>query len=220
MENDQTDISRLRAYCQEQAGNGPSRLPPEPKLAELMDVSRGRLRTLLKTLEQEGLIWRQVGKGTFVGPRGIDPMAPKWAQGISLNDIMQARLLLEPQLAAQAAIHARPADVMALERTLEEMSAVTSYAAWKVLDDRLHRQIAEATHNALLLLLIETLRTPGKKALDVRLNEVFGKHATPLDTDSQHRAIIAAIRDGAPERAEKEMRNHIELVRDRLFDLR
>ena len=214
------DLVRLRSFVEEAASSGNPQLPPEPKLAEILDVSRGRLRTLLKKLESEGMIWRHVGKGTFAGPRELDSTSPKWSEGISLGDIIDARRVLEPQLAAQAAINARPADIAALEHCMAEMEEASSYLQWKRLDERLHRLIAEATHNSLLLLLYDTLRAQGRSELDLRLKEVFGHENAPKDTTDQHSAIVSAIKSGNPDRAEAEMRDHIAHVRALLFGLR
>ena len=60
------DLVRLRALLDETIERGEERLPPEPRLSEELGVTRGRLRTLLRHLENEGAIWRHVGKGTSV----------------------------------------------------------------------------------------------------------------------------------------------------------
>lgn len=214
------DLSRIRAYIDEVALEGAGQLPPEPKLAAIVNVSRGRLRTLLKTLETEGVIWRHVGKGTFVGPRVVDPASQGWSVGISLGEIMDARHLLEPAMAAQAAINAKPADITAMERCMSEMWEAKSYRQWKRLDERLHRLIAEATHNSLLLLLFDTLQTHGRAGLDGRLEEVFGHDRAPDDTTGQHQAIVSAIKAGNPDKADASMQEHLAHVRSRLFGLR
>lgn len=43
-----------------------SRLPNELELAEVMGVSRGTIRAALHLLQQQGLIWRRQGVGTFI----------------------------------------------------------------------------------------------------------------------------------------------------------
>lgn len=86
--------------------------------------------------------------------------------------------------------------------------------------ERLHRLIAEATHDSLLLLLYETLHTQGRSGLDVRLQEVFGQESAPSETNKQHQTIVTAIKSGNPDRAEEAMRAHLTQVRAKLFGLR
>ena len=214
------DMTRLRAYIDSAAERGEMQLPPEPRLSEALDVSRGRLRTLLKRVEDEGLIWRHVGKGTFIGQRASNPAAPGWSADISLADVMQARQMLEPKLAAQAALAARAADIAAMEKCLVDMDRSHSYAQWKLLDERLHRLIAEATHNPLILVLYDTLRSSGRQGLDNRLAQVFGHQIAPHATTDQHRDLVAAIANHDPVAAENQMIQHLAFVRDCLFGLR
>lgn len=216
------DLTRLRQYVEERmARGGDLRLPPEPKLGEALGVSRGRLRTVLKRLEDEGLIWRHVGKGTFVGTRQVTPEDDRWTSSISVDDLMEARLVLEPQLAAQAAVHATPTDVQAMEQCLVEMTGTGPFMPWKRLDERLHRIIAEATHNHLLLMLYDTMRTQLRVNLDTRMGEVFDGIAGPRrDTEGEHRLLVDAIRAHNPTKAEALMREHLRSVRTKLFGLR
>ncbi|QGP80483.1 GntR family transcriptional regulator [Sphingobium sp. CAP-1] len=60
----EADLTRLRTFIDDTLERGEQRLPPEPRLSEELGVLRGQLRTLLKKLEDEGAIWRNVGKGT------------------------------------------------------------------------------------------------------------------------------------------------------------
>lgn len=48
-----------------------SRLPNELELAEMMGISRGTLRAALHLLQQQGLVWRRQGIGTFVSEKPI-----------------------------------------------------------------------------------------------------------------------------------------------------
>ncbi|RQU61166.1 FadR family transcriptional regulator [Burkholderia cenocepacia] len=215
------DVVRLREYVDRASQRGEERLPPEPKLCDALGVSRGRLRTMLKHLEDEGLIWRHVGKGTFVGPRPMAVDDKHAATSISVDDIIAARLLLEPQLAGQAAIHATAADIATLDRCLADMAATDSFPHWKRLDETLHRTIAEATHNALLVMMYDVLRSWVKASLDTRIEEVYGHAPTPKQTtDKAHIAIVESIRSHNPGKAEDAMREHLRAVRTHLFGLR
>lgn len=215
------DVARLREYIEQRDAERDPRLPPEPKLCEALGMSRGRLRTVLKRLENEGLIWRHVGKGTFIGPRQIEGNDSSLSAAVSVDDLLGARLVLEPQLAAQAAIHATPADIAALELCLADMATAGPFMHWKRLDERLHRAIAEATHNGLLLLLYDTMRAQMRANLDTRIEAVYSAMTgSRPDTDGEHAQLVAAIRAHNPDRAEQAMREHLRSVRTRLFGQR
>ena len=216
----ETDLSSLKTYLDQTAERGEDRLPSEPKLSEALGISRGRLRTLLKRLEAEGAIWRHVGKGTFVGPRKLVEQNPV-STSFSVDDILQARMALEPQLAAQAAIHSTPSDVLEMDTCIAEMKLAPSMLHWKRLDERLHRAIAQATRNNLLLLLYDTLRMQMKYTLDRRIDQIFGAEPGPKeDTDSEHALVVDAIRQHDPASAELLMREHLMKLRGKLFGLR
>ncbi|MBZ6454898.1 MULTISPECIES: FadR/GntR family transcriptional regulator [Pseudomonas] len=212
------DALRLSEYIEQAAARGDTRLPPEPKLCEELGISRGRLRTLLRRLEEQGRIWRHVGKGTFIGSRQAVMDDHAWASAISISDIIGARILLEPQLAGQAAIHATPADLAAMRQSLVDMAAAGSYLEWKRQDETLHRAIAVATHNTLLLMLYDSLRLQAQLGLDAKIESVFGQADAPKsETHSEHLAILEAIAGHDPLLAEQRMRSHLQSVRARMF---
>src|ERR1700761_2614262 len=121
MEAIHAEEQRLRDYIDGALRERRDRLLPEPQLAQLLEIPRGRLRTHLKRLEKDGLIWRHVGKGTFIGPRTTPLLGP--VGSVSPSDVMEGRLMIEPLLAGKAAVHARPSDIDAMERCLEENRA-------------------------------------------------------------------------------------------------
>ena len=215
----QDGLTQLRNYLDETVANGQRRLPSEPKLSDALGIPRGKLRTLLKKLEQEGAIWRHVGKGTFIGPRELEEK-PNIESTFSVDDILQARTILEPQLAALAAIHGSGEDIKQMELCLLEMQTVSSLIQWKRIDEKLHRIIAKASGNSLLLNLYDTLRLHMKYSLDSRIDRIFGTEKGPKeDTDDEHNAIVEAIRNHDPSEAELKMRQHLIFLRKKLFGL-
>ena len=213
------DLDRLRELIAETRAAGGHRLPPEPRLSGELNVSRGRLRTLLKKVEEEGLIWRHVGKGTFIGQRNL-PQTPDIAQSVSVDQVMQARSLIESQLAAHAAMHSTPTDISALQQVLDAMVRCTTFEEWKILDDRLHQTVAAATHNPLLVLLYDTLKRNIPFHLTGRLAELYDpveNSRARLASEEEHLVVVEAIGMHDPEAAERGMLAHIQSVRTRLF---
>lgn len=215
------DLIRLKTVLDETVARGESRLPPEPQLSEAIGVTRGRLRTLLRALEEEGAIWRHVGKGTFIGSRETVEVRSLNAPSFSVADVFAARILLEPLLAAEAAVHATAENLVAIRQCHELLCRTEAYLKWKRLDDRLHREVAKAASNPLLLILYDTLNTQIRQALDARLEQVFGHAEAPMsDANAEHGRIVDAICQHDPAEAERAMRDHLVSVRGKLFGIR
>jgi DNA-binding FadR family transcriptional regulator len=209
---------RLRAYIDDALRQQRERLLPEPQLSELLDIPRGRLRTHLKRLEKDGLIWRHVGKGTFVGPRTAQLVDSAPLGSVSPSHAMDGRFVIEPILAGKAAVHARRSDIEAMERCLDETEVMTSYVAWKSGDDRLHRTIAEAAQNPLLLTLYDVVHGYVRKLISERMEQAVGQSPAPVEnSNDEHAAIVAAIKKRDPEGAEGAMRKHLTSIRALLF---
>src|SRR5690349_1200107 len=78
-----------------------ARLPPERELGVQLGVSRAELRKAMAVLEDEGRIWRHVGRGTFTGARPVLNLESiSFISSITKAEhIMDARFMLEPGLA-------------------------------------------------------------------------------------------------------------------------
>jgi DNA-binding FadR family transcriptional regulator len=198
-----------------------SRLPPERDLAVQLNLSRSALREGLEVLEAEGRVWRHVGRGTFVGRRP----APEPADlslitaRTSPAEMLETRLLVEPQLARMAAMRATGAEVEQMQRLLEKSEAARDAKTWELWDGRLHRAVAEAARNGLLLSIFDAFNAMRSQA---RWSELREHTLTPerhQDYCAHHRAYVEAIASRDPLRAELVMRRHIEAVRDGLLDI-
>lgn len=210
------DLRRLRSYLDDARRNDRQRLPSEARLAEEVGVTRSRLRSLLKQLESEGLVWRHVGKGTFVGERTMTANLGDLAGMLSPQDAFEARLVLEPQLAAMAARRASPREIDEMRLCLEKMAGITAFEEWAVWDERLHRLVAKAAHNELLLALYDTVRQCAPSGMRTRIRTVFSG-SPRAETNHEHEAWFAAIAARDPQRAEHLMREHLHSIRQTLF---
>lgn len=209
---------QLKEYIAVQGFHHNDRLPPERDLATQFTVTRSDLRKALSILEADGLIWRHVGRGTFIGARPVLNLADVAYLGelASPSQVLTARIAVEPELARLAAMYGARADFEAIRHWTQRCRTAPDWRSYEAADNNLHHAIAKATHNKLLLYLFDTLNT-------VRRSTVWGQRRTtvrpPPDHFSmdQHDAIHAAIvaRDGAE--AAALMRVHLMAVRDRVL---
>ncbi len=190
------------------------RLPPERDLALSMGVGRRAVRRAMEVLEAEGTIWRQQGKGTFVGCR---PMAANGnlsalAERTSPAEVMETRLILEPGLARLAALRASRDDIDALERLARKTASAGDDDGWELWDSAFHRRIAEAAGNMMLLSVLDAIqrvrKEPEWRRLRASARTEEGRRVNALEHDE----IVASIarRDGLG--AQRAMARHIATV--------
>lgn len=205
-------LTLLRAYLAKAALPASGRLPPERALAQELGVSRAELRHALARLEEAGQLWRHVGKGTFLGPRplaAIGDVAALAARS-SLDEIRQARLVLEPQLAALAARNATAPQQALLRAALRDGSAAgQSWRGFEGQDARLHREIAAAAGNLALLHLFDQLATLRRTLTWDRQRPRPGGPPPDHPSFAEHARIVAAILAGDAEGAATAMAEHV-----------
>lgn len=217
-----TALARLRTYLAQIEMPLDSRLPPERELAETLGVTRAGLRKALAVLESENQIWRHVGKGTFIGSRPIETMADVAAITRRTNpaEVMRTRLVLEPEVARMAALNATSAHIAEMRLCMLRTRAAQTWRQYEAWDNRLHRVIAEATQNSLLLALLDTLNAVRRAVVWGRLRVDKVKPAPNHHSFDDHEAIVAAIEDRDMNRAAAAMRAHLENVEGNLLRAR
>lgn len=211
---DASPLSRLQTYLAGfnlAAGN---RLPPERALCTQIGLTRAQLRGALAKLEADGLVWRHVGKGTFVGLRPLDNRADITAMTQRTNplEIMKTRMLLEPEVAAAAALNATPSDVVEMRTCLQHTRSAQNKREYDAWDSRLHRSIATATHNTMLLSLMDTLAAVRNAMSWGRLAANPGPPAANHHSHAEHEAIVTAIQERDIAGAREAMRSHLATV--------
>ena len=213
-------LTQLRAYLAQKELGPTARLPPERELADILGVSRGELRKALATLERQGELWRHVGKGTFLGARPVaelDSVAAIAAQ-TSPAKVMHARLVIEPELAREAALHASAEGIAAMCRCLTGARAAETWRHYEAWDNRLHRAIAEASQNALLLAVFDTLNAVRRAVVWGRLRDERPRPPADHHSFAEHDAIVAAIEERNMVAAASAMRLHLRHVQALLLD--
>lgn len=211
-------LTQLRAYLAVAQLPPDGRLPPERELATLLGVTRAELRQALMVLERDGQLWRHVGKGTFVGPRPPDVLdVAALARKSNPLAIMRARIALEPELARLAALNATEADIASLRDLLRGSRLAKTWREYEVYDARIHNQIAEATHNPVLLALFETMNAVRRAVTWGRARPIEGGPPANHHSFSDHERILDSIINRDMSSAADEMRAHLESVENRLL---
>ncbi|MBY0380376.1 MAG: FCD domain-containing protein [Xanthobacteraceae bacterium] len=201
-----------------EAGPG-TRLPPERKLADELGLSRAEIRKLLARLEDEGRLSREVGRGTFVKPAYPETATDRGTleKSTSPREAMEARLVIEPELASLAAINATHKQIEAMRALAKQMRNAKTWKAYEQLDVRLHLLIAEAAGNTLLVavheIVNEVRRAVVWKWLDTR---PIGP-APDYSSFGEHDKIIDAIEKRDRTDALEAMRRHLRTTQSRLF---
>ena len=182
-----------------------SRLPAERELAKRFGVSRPFLREALIALEVEGYLDVRPGSGIMVLTRqGVTPAIPDEEGPL---EILRARLLIEGEIAAEAARDMGPKDVAALERILLTMEGETVDAPGRRAADRqFHQYIAAKLANKVLLRLVMARLDQRDSTLARQFATLFDNPKAWTAVSAEHRNILAA-RDR--KQARKAMRDHL-----------
>ena len=210
-------VQRLHLLIRQgELGHG-ARLPSERAMAEQFKVSRSSVREAIRSLELRGLVVTKRGSGTFINTQDLDSVVALLASTLSsgpgaldtLDDIFEMRHVLEPQIAAMAALRANPEEVAKLTEILEEQERQISNGETGVdADTAFHFALATATHNAALIKVVsavedilsrsrnQTLQTPGRPKLSL----------------ASHRRILDSIKHRDSEEARRAMDHHLTMV--------
>lgn len=185
------------------------KLPTEKELCESTGAGRNTVREALKILASRNVIEIRQGAGTFVSEKQGIPDDPLGFSMVNdhvklTKDLLQVRIMLEPQIAALAAQCAKEHEIKELEEILEEMeAAMKKREDYSELDTKFHTKIAQCTHNIVMENLLPVI---GKGVA------VFAKEVAQTEYDRtwiSHRKIFCYIRDHKPFEAEMEMRYHL-----------
>ncbi|WP_375175202.1 FadR/GntR family transcriptional regulator [Pseudooceanicola sp.] len=208
-------LARMRQEIEASAPDPGDRLPTERALAAAIGCSRQTLRAALARLEAEGEIWRRHGQGTFRGraPLGHPVRETVRLQAATPEQLMQARLLIEPAIAAEAARRASRSDAQYLLRLVEDGRVATSRGGAEEADARFHRGVAEVAANPILIGLLDHLADARRRAAWQRewdrtyrrigVGEFVGLHS------DQHQSVVTGIAEGNADVAEQAMRAHL-----------
>jgi DNA-binding FadR family transcriptional regulator len=196
------------------------KLPTERELQVQFGIARNTLRRSLVALEKQGRITRHVGRGTFVSgqeDRGGAGELERRIHQSSPAEIMDVRLLIEPQAIEVAAGRATGDDIAFMLECLTRSEAATTIAEFEDWDGALHERMMGAAGNALLSDIYAVVSGVRKTAAWGKLKE---RSLTPQRRalyERQHRSVVNALRERDAEMARQMLCEHLIAVRDNLL---
>lgn len=195
-------------------------LPSERLLQEELGVGRLSLREALARLSALGIIRVDHGKGARIQQHidknaVINALVPSFPERNpkTLQDLVEARALIEGELAAKAARQHTQEDIERLKRILDEPGeALTNDRALAELDYSFHSEVARIADNAFLTVMMEALSNHIRSFL---LHYVRA-YRDPASVIDRHRPVLEAIIKGDPTRARDCARKHIDVCKSTL----
>ena len=174
------------------------KLPTEMELSKLLGVGRNTVREALRLLLSRNIVVIRQGAGSFVSDKnGVsdDPLGFFMVDDRKklIEDLLQARVIIEPQIAAIAAQNRTEEELARLEDALKNVEqAMTERSNFSVEDEEFHTCIANCTHNNVIAELIPVI-TKGIVEFSSGV-----KKQEYQQTLVSHRNIFIAIRDKKP----------------------
>lgn len=189
------------------------KLPSEAELCKVFNVGRSTLREALKSLSFIGLIRMRAGGGSYVAEQRSKYMDGRLlAKGVlntekEVNDLCEARLLIETELAGLCAQKASAQDFKNLDKIVRDMKNVGEGSGESPadLDLSFHMAIATAARNDVLTELLKHIREGLQELIEKSL-------LLPAGADlayKQHRALLEVLKQRNPAIARKAMRTHL-----------
>ena len=204
-------ISRFQEMVRDGVLKHGSRLPSERELASHFKVARSSLRQALKVLENMGVITQKVGDGSYINTDSSAVLAVPMdflflLDDISVQELTELRLLMEPGLARLAALRASDDDITLLQQSMRDLESSTGDPLKLVSSDLLfHRAIFQASGNRAASSLFQTIHRAMAKMILVTSQLVELEHTLAF-----HKPILQAIEARDPELAFERMTAHLQ----------
>jgi len=217
-----TDIvEKIRGMIQSGDLKVGDKLPPERTLAERLKVSRNCVRQAVQALAERKILESRQGDGTYVSTPDESPLTDSFALAIHLRkelleEVLEFRLLMEPQVAALAAKRITGGELDRLKVIVcDQQRKMLAGEEDSGLDIAFHAAVADSSKNGSVRQVMKTV--------DAIINE---SRSALLQSDARrgasvvgHLKLIDALETGDSEMAFKAMKEHISQVEEIVLGL-
>jgi GntR family transcriptional regulator, transcriptional repressor for pyruvate dehydrogenase complex len=191
------------------------KLPAERDLVNRFKASRIAVREALKSLEASGFIVIRPGSGIFVSEIDSKQMSESLysilrIQNVSLDQITEARLILEPQVAKLAAQKITPEDLGKLKDNIEA-TAMTVKSGIVATSENIefHALLAHATQNTVLALTMRTMLEVAREMTLARTENEPKRVTASRYSLACHKQIVSSLERRDSARVYDLMHEHI-----------
>lgn len=187
------------------------KIPPERELCLKLGVGRASLREALKALEIMGMIETRLGDGTYACKRSEFFSRPLlWAITSSstadARELIEARIVIEGELAGLAAERADAQSIKLLGEELERMERMKNDPQGFVQADlNFHLVIGHAASNKILMNALGLIRN----LLQQWIVSAVAVPGVPAKACAQHKKLLLAIKARDSAGARKAMQKHL-----------
>lgn len=215
---------QLESMIIEQGLKAGERLPAERQLAEQLQVSRPSLREAIQKLASKGILASKRGGGTYVqdAPHAafVDPMLALFRENPEYRfDVLEIRHALEGNAAFYAALRATDEDKAHILKNFDRMLELhgdKDPMAEARADAAFHLSIVEASHNLVLLHVMQGLFSLLQSSISHNLDKLYTIPRVFEPLSNQHETLLSAILNGAPEKARAAAQEHLTFVEESL----
>ena len=192
-------------------------LPAERELAQRFGVSRTAVREAVKALREKGLVEAYSGRGTFITDgttqavrQSLDLMA-KIGQPEGSTHLAEVRAILEPEIAALAAVRVQESELATMREAVAVMDkSGQDPEAYIEADLDFHLALAEGAGNPLILSLLDSI----VGLLREQRLRIFRVSGGPERGQIHHKRILEAVERHDSTKAREAMRAHLDQVRE------
>lgn len=198
---------------------GGDKVPSEAELASSLAVGRSTIREAIKILISRNIVTIKRGLGTYVSEKmGVteDPLGFRFVQDKKklLIDTLEMRLLIEPTIAATAAIKASEDEVRYIETLCNEVERLIANGEQHIEKDiAFHTEIAKSSRNMVVSTLLPVISSFIPAFTDLT------KCALKKETIDTHREVMEAIKARDEKRAFECMKKHISYHKELIENL-
>lgn len=197
------------------------KLPSERQMSEMFGLSRATIREAIKALNTLGIIECSHGSGNYISSNLSNSLTEPLSimfmlEGGHPGHTLELRRAIEFAAAGSAARNIEETELAHLRALCDCIEASTDENEKARYDFQFHREIARASGNPLLIVLLNAVETLISEHVHDARASILKDSSKEDIINRQHRDIVDALSRSSPEEAEKAVLAHMELIRENM----